>query len=681
MADNVLLNSGSGGETLATDDIAGIQYQRVKLADGTADSTALISGDATNGLEVNVTKLIPGSGATNLGKAEDAAHSSGDVGVMAMSLRRNTASSTSGADNDYQPLITDTNGRLHVLDANTAAIQAAVEIMDDWDESNRAKVNPIAGQAGVQGGTGTDTVLTQRVSLATNVALPAGTNAIGKLAANDGVDIGDVDVKSQIPGTGATNLGKARDDPAGGTDTGVALLGIHTDVNAHLASANDDYDAVRLSNFGALHTAPEQHVVFDDLNATTGWAALGNDTLNLATTKKHLVGTDALTFDKVDGLANTIFGGIDKTISSLDLGTISLHDVIQTACYIPALTLVSYVFIRLGTNSSNYNEWRLEDTALTAATFLPLVFNVGDANNAGITGNGWDSTAITYIAVGVAFDAETNALAGIIFDELSFHTNQHTSTELNAEVSTSVSTANINLHKIGGSSTDKGAGNASNGSQRVVLATDDINTAAIKVAVEIMDDWDETNRAAVNPISGQAGVAGGTGTDAATVQRVSLATDIALPAGTNNIGDVDVLTLPSLPAGTNLVGDVGLSGARTSGGVPSRFRSIDLDQTEEELKATAGQIYWIHCMNLSASVVFLRFYNLTAANVTVGTSAIELTFPIATQGDTNGAGFFASFPNGIEFDTAITAACTTGIADNDTGAPAANVCILNVGYA
>jgi hypothetical protein len=30
----------------------------------------------------------------------------------------------------------------------------------------------------------------------------------------------------------------------------------------------------------------------------------------------------------------------------------------------------------------------------------------------------------------------------------------------------------------------------------------------------------------------------------------------ALPAGTNNIGDVDVLTLPPLPAGTNNIGDV-----------------------------------------------------------------------------------------------------------------------------
>lgn len=31
-----------------------------------------------------------------------------------------------------------------------------------------------------------------------------------------------------------------------------------------------------------------------------------------------------------------------------------------------------------------------------------------------------------------------------------------------------------------------------------------------------------------------------------------------LPAGTNNIGDVDVLTLPALPAGTNLLGKIGI---------------------------------------------------------------------------------------------------------------------------
>lgn len=164
--------------------------------------------------------------------------------------------------------------------------------------------------------------------------------------------------------------------------------------------------------------------------------------------------------------------------------------------------------------------------------------------------------------------------------------------------------------------------------------------------------------------------------------------DAALPAGTNaigklaansgvDIGDVDVT---SISAGSNLIGDVGLSGARTSGGTtPKVF--LDVDETEEEVKATAGQVYWIHAMNLSSAVLYLKFYNATAATVVVGTTTPVLTFPIPTQGDTNGAGFTLSIPNGIAFGTAICIAATTGIADADTGAPGTNALVVNLGYA
>ena len=82
------------------------------------------------------------------------------------------------------------------------------------------------------------------------------------------------------------------------------------------------------------------------------------------------------------------------------------------------------------------------------------------------------------------------------------------------------------------------------------------NLAAAAASLSVVDDWDESDRAKVNPIAGQAGVEGGSGAVSALTQRVTLATDVALPAGTNNIGDVDVLTLPSIPAGTNNIGDV-----------------------------------------------------------------------------------------------------------------------------
>lgn len=56
MADNVAITAGSG-TSVATDDVAGIHFQRVKLVDGTADSAAAIPGDATNGLDVDVTRV------------------------------------------------------------------------------------------------------------------------------------------------------------------------------------------------------------------------------------------------------------------------------------------------------------------------------------------------------------------------------------------------------------------------------------------------------------------------------------------------------------------------------------------------------------------------------------------------------------------------------------------------
>lgn len=56
MADNVPITAGSG-TTIATDEVGTDHYQKVKLVDGTADSSAAIPGDATNGLDVDVTRL------------------------------------------------------------------------------------------------------------------------------------------------------------------------------------------------------------------------------------------------------------------------------------------------------------------------------------------------------------------------------------------------------------------------------------------------------------------------------------------------------------------------------------------------------------------------------------------------------------------------------------------------
>ena len=155
MADNVAITAGAG-TTVATDDVGGVHYQYVKLVDGTADSSAKIGGDATNGLDVDVTRVqgnvavTLAAGATAIAKAEDVASADADVGVPAMAVRKATPANTSGTDGDYE-MLQMSGGRL-------------------W------------------------------TSATVDAALPAGTNAIGKLAANSGADIGDVDVLSIAAG-------------------------------------------------------------------------------------------------------------------------------------------------------------------------------------------------------------------------------------------------------------------------------------------------------------------------------------------------------------------------------------------------------------------------------------------------------------------------------------------------
>lgn len=75
---------------------------------------ALIGGDATNGLDVDVTRVIPGTTATALGKAEDAAHTTGDTGVFILAVRNDAGTALATTDGDYIPFSTDNTGALRV---------------------------------------------------------------------------------------------------------------------------------------------------------------------------------------------------------------------------------------------------------------------------------------------------------------------------------------------------------------------------------------------------------------------------------------------------------------------------------------------------------------------------------------------------------------------------------------
>lgn len=112
----------------------------------------------------------------------------------------------------------------------------------------------------------------------------------------------------------------------------------------------------------------------------------------------------------------------------------------------------------------------------------------------------------------------------------------------------------------------------------------------------------------------------------------------------------------------------------------SPFYSLDIDESEEQVKGSAGVLYNIYFTNRTTSPLYLKFYNDTAANVTVGSTTPHFTVELPANATDHIAGNVQLPASGIAFGTAITVACTTGLADNDTGAPGANHCAIFLGY-
>lgn len=213
------------------------------------------------------------------------------------------------------------------------------------------------------------------------------------------------------------------------------------------------------------------------------------------------------------------------------------------------------------------------------------------------------------------------------------------------------------------------------------------NSGSILTALQIMDDWDETNRCAVNPISGQIGVQGGSGAVSGTTQRVVLATDVGLPAGTSNIGDVDVLTVggqtPAFGSGarsaatqrvTIATDDVVLATpfpSASSSGISTYHLVSAATTNATNIKNAAGQLYGYYIYNSNASMRKLCFHN-TSGTPTAGAS-IFFTIPIP-----GGSAANVWFDGGVPFSSGIAITTVTDLADNGTTAVGLNDLNINL---
>lgn len=129
---------------------------------------------------------------------------------------------------DPLPNLNTTNLALET-GGNLAAAAASLSVLDDWDESDRAKVNIIVGQAGVQAGAGAVSANTQRVVIATDqTVIPINDNG-GSITVDGTVAVTQSTSPWVVSGTvAATQSGAWSVTANAGTNLNTSALALET---------------------------------------------------------------------------------------------------------------------------------------------------------------------------------------------------------------------------------------------------------------------------------------------------------------------------------------------------------------------------------------------------------------------------------------------------------------------
>lgn len=156
--------------------------------------------------------------------------------------------------------------------------------------------------------------------------------------------------------------------------------------------------------------------------------------------------------------------------------------------------------------------------------------------------------------------------------------------------------------------------------------------------------------------------------------------DAGFSVGTSKVSAIGLMADETSPDSMD-EGDIGIPrmtldrqqrtviGVTTAGGA-TPFYNLDVDETEDAIKASAGQLYELYLYNTTAAPIYVHLYDATTGSVTVGTTTPVMTIPVPGNGDSDGAGVVRQWPYGLLFTAAITIAATTAATGAD--APGAN---------
>jgi hypothetical protein len=147
------------------------------------------------------------------------------------------------------------------------------------------------------------------------------------------------------------------------------------------------------------------------------------------------------------------------------------------------------------------------------------------------------------------------------------------------------------------------------------------------------------------------------------VQPIS-ATALPLPTGASTDAALSIINA-NLTNGNNLV---------TVAPIPnSVYRNINLGIAGSIVKSSPGKLYGVHFVTSVAAARYFKLYDL--ATVPTSANIVKMTFMSGVLDQC-----MVWFPGGMSFTQGIGIRATTGVADNDNVAPAANTCLANIWY-
>lgn len=281
--------------------------------------------------DVDILSVIPGVGATNLGKAESAAHTTGDTGVGVWGVRVD-AETPLAADGQYIPFMMSSVGRLLVETQGGAGGTSETD-SDPFTVASTAYV-PVGGifddvaPGDLTEGDGGAVRMSAVREMYTNIRDGAGGERSANVTAafelnviataQPGVDIGDVDILSGPTGASALEMqGTAADgaaavgDPVqiGGTESGGNMQTLRTDSDGHLQ--------VDILTGGGSDTPANPTRTFSNSTDTAAAATFDADGPESGGTTTKLTGFDVAASVPVKIEIQTVANGVGTTINVL----------------------------------------------------------------------------------------------------------------------------------------------------------------------------------------------------------------------------------------------------------------------------------------------------------------------------------------------------------------------------